>query len=508
MDLEQFSNHYIFHRGVRLGNDHRPYLKKIFWAVFFARRTILSAARQMEKTTLLIKIIAYCSWKYAPMTSILILPRTQQIHRLIRSRLEPILGDSPALRKCLIFRKPIAMKHITFLNGSEIISDSAFRTSDAARGLSGGLLSIDEFQDVATDCIAVLEETQSHQQSPRTLLTGTAKLSDNQLEQAFWRGTANIWMTTCAACRFAQPADGEIIADDAYRCRKCQQPIDPHIGEWHPQNPGSMFGESFRLAQIFAPWTTFEQIKEKKMLYSHVQFRNEVLGESVTQGDLQLSLDDLGRCCTERKLIETYLAAPVELLAWPIVAGIDWGNTALATTSITVGILDANFIFHVLTWGRLQPGKDPKEILTFVTRICREMRVSAVAVDAQGNGSVFRPLLFDTLQSEIVTYGVSYTTELGFSVRSETPYRHLMNVGKVQAVSNVVYAVKTQRIQFPRRHDCESYLVEIASERCIPDEKGRGFRYERSPGQPDDAMHSLVYAVSAANHLRHGRPYF
>lgn len=508
MDLERFSDHFVYLHGQRLGNHQRPYLKKIFAALMFARRTIICSGRQVEKSTLIIKFLAYRAWLHAPSTCLLILPRQQQLYRLIRSRFEPIINDSPLLRKCLVVREPKSMKHITFENGSELVSDSAFHSSDAARGLSTNTLAVDEFQDCAPDALAILEETQSHQRSPRTLLTGTAKLSDNQLEKAYWNATANCWKTSCIRCGFQQQADAEIIADDGYRCRNCKEPIDPRIGDWVPQNPGSTFGESFRLPQIITPWTEFQHVREKKLLYSFPQFRNEVLGESVCQGDLQLSLDDLSGCCTARPLFHAYTELPRELIHQFIIAGIDWGNTAHATTAVTVGVLDANLVFHVLHFSRLQPGKNPDEVLGFVMGIIRNFRVNVVSVDAQGNGSVFKMLLFDKLQTDTISFGVNYTNELGFSIQKETPARYVLNVGKVFAVSNVVYGVKAKRIQFPRRAECASFLVEIASERCVPVEDGRGFRYEKSPGVPDDILHSLVYALSAATHLQQGRPYF
>ncbi len=506
MRLYDFAGRFYIHQNKRLDNVGRPYLSKIYNALESARRTVLCTARQCEKSTTLIKLITFNLVVRAPTTALLILPRQEQIHRLVASRLHPIIEESPILKRCLVASTRTAMKHIVFSNGSELILDSAYHNPDAARGVSARILAIDEFQDCATNSLAVLEETQSHQTDPHTVISGTAKLSDNELERAYVRGTANVWMISCQGCGQDSQANEQILGADGYRCPGCQQPLNPALGIWKELNPGSTFAESFRIPQLIVPWMNFSTVLEKKQTYQFAQFKNEVLGESITEGDLSLTLSDLTACCTARPPIETRAALTPDL-NFSIIAGIDWGNTGHATTSVCLGTLDTQRVFHVLNWFRLMPGKSPDEVLAFVADICRGMNVSAIAVDSQGNGSVFRPMLFDRLQMNIPNFGMSYTEEMDFSTKVETDYRHLLSMNKTKAISDLVFRVKSRRITFPRQSEMETYLLEVASERCVPDEERRVIRYVKSPGRPDDALHSLIYALSAANFLAHRRPF-
>ena len=506
MRLYDFAGRFYIHQNKRLDNVGRPYLSKIYDALESARRTVLCTARQCEKSTTLIKLITFNLVVRAPTTALLILPRQEQIHRLVASRLLPIIEESPVLKRCLVASARTAMKHLVFSNGSELILDSAYHNPDAARGVSARILAIDEYQDCATNSLAVLEETQSHQSQAHTVLSGTAKLSDNELERAYVRGTANVWMLTCPACGLDTQANDQILGDVGYRCPGCQQPLNPALGFWKELNPGSTFAESFRIPQLIVPWMQHATVQEKKKTYNFAQFKNEVLGESVTEGELSLTLSELTACCSPRPPIETRAALTFDL-NFSVIAGIDWGNTGHATTSVCIGVLDPQGIFHVLNWYRLMPGKNPDEVLAFVAEICRGMNVAAIAVDSQGNGSVFRPLLFDRLQMDIVNFGMAYTEEIDFSVKTETPHRQILSMNKTKCVSDLVFRVRSRRITFPRRSEMESFLLEVASERCIPDEERRTIRYVKSPGRPDDALHSLVYAVSAANFLHHGRPF-
>ena len=506
MRFYEFADRFFIYQNTRLRNVGRPYLPKIYDALENARRTVLCTARQCEKSTTLIKLITFNLVVRAPTTALLILPRQEQIHRLVASRLLPIIEESPLLKKCLIASARTAMKHLLFTNGSELILDSAYHNPDAARGVSARILAIDEYQDCAANCLSVLEESQSHQCGPRTVLSGTAKLSDNELERAYVRGTANVWMVSCLGCGQDTQANDQILGEEGYRCPGCRQPVNPALGFWKELNPGSTFAQSFRIPQLIVPWMSFSTVLEKKRTYQFAQFKNEVLGESITEGDLSLSLSELTDCCSERPPIET-LSALTPDLNFSIIAGIDWGNTGHATTSVCIGVLDAKSIFHVLNWYRLMPGKNPDEVLAFVAEICKGMNASTIAVDSQGNGSVFRPLLFDRLQMDITNFGMAYTEEMDFSIKDEIANRYLLSMNKTRAISDLVFRVRSHRITFPRWNTMESFLLEVASERCAPDEERRVIRYSKSPGRPDDALHSLVYAVSAANYLQHRRPF-
>jgi hypothetical protein len=64
---------------------------------------------------------------------------------------------------------------------------AAFHCADPARGIDADLLLGDEFQDIASGHLPVLEETLSHSDLRQVVLTGTPKSIDNHLESVFRR---------------------------------------------------------------------------------------------------------------------------------------------------------------------------------------------------------------------------------------------------------------------------------------------------------------------------------
>ena len=95
-----------------------------------------------------------------------------------------------------------------FANGSEVYIRAAFHSADAVRGIDGDLLLVDEFQDIASGDLPVLEETLSHSPLRRVLLTGTPKSIDNHLENAFRQSTGYEFQVPCSNCEYA------VILDD------------------------------------------------------------------------------------------------------------------------------------------------------------------------------------------------------------------------------------------------------------------------------------------------------
>src|SRR5690606_23697317 len=126
-------------------------------------------------------------------------PRGDQAKVFAKSRLMPVLMDSPVIRRILIGKngqKP-QIGHMQFRNRSEVFIRAAYHSGDAVRGIDADYLLIDEFQDIADGDLPVLEETLSHSQHRRVFLTGTPKSVDNHLEQVFSRSTAHEWLVPC-----------------------------------------------------------------------------------------------------------------------------------------------------------------------------------------------------------------------------------------------------------------------------------------------------------------------
>ncbi len=167
-------------------------------------------------------------------------------------------------------------------------------SSDEAPGCRGGDL-------------PVLQETLSHAEHPRTILTGTPKLIDNHLEGMFTRSTANIWTIPCHGCGQGTTIDERCLGTTGLICPTCQSDLDASQGAWVPLNPHSTWGQGFSISHPMVPWfkAKYSEILECQRNYDLVRFRNEVLGLPATLGDHVVTRAELEACCGSAECCNT-----------------------------------------------------------------------------------------------------------------------------------------------------------------------------------------------------------
>src|SRR5207302_4698336 len=116
--------------------------------------------------------------------------------------------------------------NLRFANGSEVYIRAAYHSADSARGIDADILLVDEFQDIADGHLPVLEETLSHSQLRRVVLTGTPKTIDNHLESVFRQSTACEFQVPCDRCGRGVILDSRCLGAAGLVCPACGAPID------------------------------------------------------------------------------------------------------------------------------------------------------------------------------------------------------------------------------------------------------------------------------------------
>ncbi len=201
MKLRKFCEQFVYLKGQPIKFTDRGYLREVLAST--AKRLVLRCSRQVEKSTPLINRVLYHAATVPGIQMVLVCPRLEQASTFSNTRLMPAIADSPFIRRLLLGRRKRRLKVMDcrFANGSELFVRAAFHSADAVRGLSADVLFIDEFQDTAAGDLAVLQETLSHSNRGQIILTGTPKLIDNHLENAYRQSTACEWLVPCPGCQ-------------------------------------------------------------------------------------------------------------------------------------------------------------------------------------------------------------------------------------------------------------------------------------------------------------------
>ncbi|MFZ5832241.1 MAG: hypothetical protein ACOY3P_19320, partial [Planctomycetota bacterium] len=283
-------------------------------------------------------------------------------------------------------------------------------------------------------------------------------------------------------------------------CAGCQHPIVPATGRWVPRNPQSRWGEGYWINHLMVPWVSYPELLAKQAIYDPALFRNECLGLSTFLGDHIVTRAEVEACCTPRPMARALGDIP-QRLRGQLVAGIDWsggGRSGRSRTVLVLGAIEPPHTFVVYRLERFAAHEDPGQVAHQVAQRCREFAVRLIAADGLGNGSVYNPLLLDQLGPPLAgLYAVAYGT-------ADQPPRHYQGrywnwmIGRTPSIGMLMSNIKKRWIQLPQKEECGSFLDEICCEVAEYDDASRSMKYTHAENQPDDTLHALNYAATAA----------
>ena len=495
MDRFEWCESFIYLRKKPISFEGRPYLRRLYDSS--ARRVVMRCSRQVEKTTFLCNAVCHAAVTIPGVHILVVFPRHEQASVFAKSRLRPMITESPIPRRILLgkqMREP-QIEHMRFMNGSEVYIRAAYHTADAVRGIDADYLMVDEYQDIASGDLPILEETLSHSEHRRVLLTGTPKSVDNHLEDAFSRSTAHEWRVPCS-CTASVFLDEKCFGPTGPICPRCGSAIDPRTGQWIPYNPRSLWGDGFTINHLATPWLNYQELLEHQQSYNPALFRNECLGLPCYLGDHIITREEAEECCTQQPMARS-LNDVLPGYQRQLVAGIDWGGGSVSRTVLVVGYIGNDDHFHVIFMERYPAQEDPDEVLKLIVHRCSEFRTALIAADGAGNGNVYNNLLLNMLPQVRGLYAMIY------SVSDQQPRQYKgrlwhWTIGRSPSIGMVFTRIKKQRIHFPRLADCSSFLSEIWCERAEYDDHNRSITYTHPETQPDDALHAVNYAATLA----------
>jgi hypothetical protein len=499
MKKDRFATSFLRLNDRPFSLEGRPYLPAIYQST--ARRLVLRASRQVEKTTFVLVSILYYAVQYPGCRIIVVCPRQEQAHLLSRSRLQPLLMNSPLVARCLLGRKPrhVPVTDIRFANGSQVYFRAAFLSPDAVRGIDGDFLFVDEFQDIAGGHLPVLEEALSHSRHGRIVLTGTPKLIDNHLETAFNRSTAHEFKAPCRGCREGVRLDDRVLGPSGLQCPRCESPLDSRQGIWVPRNPVSAWGNGYWINHLMVPWCNYDELLDKQRSYDPALFRNECLGLPTSLGDHIVTREQLEACCTGGRLARSaYDVLPG--YRPHLVGGIDWGGGSKSHTVMAVGYVDESYSFHVVAIQRFRAQEEPEQVLREVAEVCRSFGLHYLAADGAGNGAVYNRLLVARLRLECDLYAIHYSCSDTGPVQEGALWR--WTIDRTRSLGAVFARIKRRTLVLPSLAACDPFLEDFLCELAEFDDHSRTIRYTHPETQTDDALHATNYALALALRMR------
>lgn len=482
-----------------------------------AEMMVLKCGRQVAKSTTLCNLMLIESIAYEAFRTLYVSPSSMQTRQFSNEKLTPTINDTPLIQRYYQDKKCIHQVYEkTFTNAAHIFLRYAFLTADRARGIPADRLLIDEIQDILKDNVKVIAECLSFSNFQYELYAGTPKTFDNTIEEYWGWSTQMEWAVPCTrhTPTYHNILGTPNIGKKSLVCDKCKEEIFPAEGQWVVTNPGGEY-IGFHVTQLMVPWKQGEKEWQKEIIFKYenwpeATFHNEVLGNSHDQASKPITQTEIIQCCYPiNKQIHVpsdhlIMEPNMDVLRRPNYAGVDWGEGRgegkveggkkrhASWTVLTIG----TFINENLFWPyfiKRYTGKeiDPEFIKMDVVQLCNKFKVRIIGAD-WGHGWGMNSHLINRLGRDRVME-FQYVAKLRERIRFDK-LSFTFRVNRSMAISNFITSIKEQGILFPVWEEFKPFAKDILGIYVDYNERMKTMYYDHPIDQPDDAMHSLIYA--------------
>ena len=414
--------------------------------------------------------------------------------------MEGELGEGPVVK---------SIAHRSFSNGSGIQMMYAKTSADRARGITADQLDFDEIQDQLVDHLPIISESVTNSPWGIRRFTGTAKTTDNLIENLWQKSSQGEWVVRCQGCNHDNipTKDGgvlKMISVDGPVCRKCGKLLNVRSvaqgGNGRLVHARPHLVDDFRgvhVPQIFVPAIAYDPVKWHRLVRkianvpSESIIFTEILGISSDVGARLITQDDIDRASIlpshdeARKLLGTYSR---------ICLGVDWGvaEATSFTLSCVVGITPVGQL-HVL-FAKRYVGMGMESVIADIAQTYRAYKCELCAADF-GVGYTNNQLLMNKgLNVSQMQYVGRQNKLLSFHPILGLPR---WMVDRNTALTLVFWGIKYGRIFFPVKSSSDAYTCDLLSvyETIVEDSAGiRRRKFLRNPSSPDDFAHALTFA--------------
>jgi len=459
--------------------------------------------------------------------SLYVSPSALQTRQYSNEKLRPTIYESPFVHAKFVGKYLIdQVFEKTLSNGSYLFLRYAFLTAARARGIPASRVFFDEVQDLLKENIKVIAESVSASKlamgvAGTELLAGTPLTFSNTLEEYWKWSTQCEWLVPCDCKKpkFWNLLGVDNIGKNSLVCANCDKAINPAAGQWVSFEPNQNY-HGYHVTQLMVPWkqdpeTWREEIVFKFEKWPSSSFYNEVLGLAFDSASAPVTRMDIERCSWPRKKFNTidssrwYTQSEPSIRGMQLFAGIDWGEGR--EEGDTYHGKRRNASFTILTiGGYISPGLfwpifmkkyrgreiDPEFILPDILNWCGVFNVFAIGAD-WGHGWGMNQRLMKAVGKENFMQ-FYYSSALKERKKwDKEGFKWIVNRNAV--LSDFFLAIKNEQLLLPPWEVFEDFGKDILAEYVEFNDRKRTMLYDHPIDQPDDALHSIIYARLTAD---------
>lgn len=493
-------------RPFRLTNRH--YLKPIYDANI--EEGMIMSGRQVEKSTTNSTMMGSYTLLVPHFKALYFAPLTSQVREFSKERIGKLYeySQDQVVRDNFIgTHDSQAVQFKEFRNGSVNYFKHCFGMADNIRGITVNGVWGDEIQDIHIDAIPVIKETQAHALDAGarmriTWYTGTPKTYSNTIQQYWDRSTQSEWIIKCPHCGTHQIMGIKNLEPTKFVCCKCKKELPKESiinGFWYELQPGKKL-KGFRISQLMVPWIQADDIWSKYTTYAPDKFYNEVLGRSYENAEKPFN--SLVLASISNNTLKMYPRAEREFANTKNFMGVDWGTGEKSYTIVSIYSYNSAGKFQLLYVKRYDTGEeiDPDWQLRDICNLMTLFKIAYAIVD-WGFGFVQYKKMRSIFGNRVAACYYSFNQN---QKAKYNPQKCMWVVNRTEVMQQYVTAIHSQDILWPGADKAkyswlfDHHLVELAEYRKSMNGRSEDLMYTHPEGQPDDGLHSGVYAYLAS----------
>jgi hypothetical protein len=487
-----FTNQFLYLKGKPFSFLDYEHMKPVY--DINALEVVMKTSRQISKSTTMANLIISRAAMSPYFNQLYVSPSVDQTKVFSQDRVEPIINDSPFLKRYYLNANLIQNVFTKqLLNGSKIYLRYAGLTAERLRGFSTDINYYDETQNIMADHIPIINQSMSRSLVKKTVFAGTPLRTRGTLAELWYRSTMHEWFSKCNHCGKYNYLDHKNIGLKGPICRYCGRSLDTRKGEWVCTGDKESLTYGFRVNMLMfahAPWINWhvDVILFRKNTTDAVFF-NEVLGLEYDDGVQPITEADIRRCCTggpmQTELNRVQLSSPRYM-------GLDYGpvNSIKSKTVVTLLQRTSDGKTQVLYAKKYRGSEsDYAFIHDDVPRLFSRWGASVIGADAglgDGPNAEIRKRIKDPRRLIAFRHSGSQKAKITWNKKT---YEYILNRNTI--MTEFFRKIKNQEFIFPDWKDFEPFARDLLSVAIEYDEIRGTYKYVNS--DPDDALHSLLF---------------
>lgn len=471
--------------------SNRPYIFPIINNS--AKRTLLLAARQTEKSTTMSGNQVATACLNPNYNLLYVSPTMKQTNVYSRKKIDEVFETSPLLRK--IFYpgfKGFRVEEKKLKNYTTMYFRSAYHDADAIRGITADGQFHDEIQDMLPEIEPVIVACSQKRKNAKFMFAGTPKTFDNNIHLKWQLSTQCEWTPKCMHCGHWNhlSIDNVLLDKPGLWCVKCQREIHTKYGCWVAGKPDAEIS-GYRLPYIILPTEDldFKELFFKIRNFDTASLMNEVFGVSYDNGRKPITREQLMSICSLDRGI--WYEIPDYYRGNDFYAGIDWGGGNTGFTVLTIGYFCQITQKFKVVFAKRFIGKEsePEEVIPAIAKLLIRFNAKVVGAD-WGFGFGMNDRLAKALPRDFIYVKFRHSIIKKFLAYDANADVYVTN--RTEVMTEVFNKIKMEKLEMYKWSDFEDIGKDYLNINSEYSETLRQLRYIHT--QPDDAFHSLLYA--------------